>query len=102
MAWSIGDIPDQTGRFAIVTGANTGLSYQTALALAGKGAEVIVAARTPAKGQDAVRRILAAHPGAMVKFEPLDLASLRNVADFAARNVGGAQDAGPSDQQRRG
>ena len=85
MAWSIGDIPDQTGRFAIVTGANTGLGYQTALALAGKGAEVIVAARTPAKGQDAVRRILAAHPGAMVKFEPLDLASLRNVADFAAR-----------------
>jgi NAD(P)-dependent dehydrogenase (short-subunit alcohol dehydrogenase family) len=85
MAWSTRDIPDQTGRFAIVTGANTGLGYETALALAGKGAEVIVAARTPAKGHDAVRRILTAHPGAQVRFEPLDLAGLHQVADFAAR-----------------
>jgi NAD(P)-dependent dehydrogenase (short-subunit alcohol dehydrogenase family) len=85
MAWSVRNIPDQSGRIAVVTGANTGLGYETALALAAAGAEVVVAARNQAKGQDAVLRILGAHPGAKVRFEELDLASLGNVEAFAER-----------------
>ena len=88
MAWTTKDIPDQSGRFAIVTGANTGLGYETALALAAAGAEVVVAARNEAKGSDAVRRILQAHPNAAVRLERLDLASLADVAAFAARIAG--------------
>jgi NAD(P)-dependent dehydrogenase (short-subunit alcohol dehydrogenase family) len=83
MAWSVEDIPDQSGRVAIVTGANTGLGYETALALAGAGAEVIVAARNPEKGAAAVARIQAAHPAATVSLSRVDLASLADVAAFA-------------------
>ena len=85
MRWTTQDMPDQTGRFAVVTGANTGLGYETALALAGKGAEVVVAARNDSKGAAAAARILAAHPGAKVRFERLDLASLADVKAFAER-----------------
>jgi len=85
MAWTTKDIPDQSGRLAIVTGANTGLGYETSLELAGAGAEVVVAARNQAKGEEAVRRILAAHPNAAVRLELLDLASLADVAAFSAR-----------------
>lgn len=84
-AWSPRDIPDQTGRRTVVTGATGGLGYETALALAGAGAEVILAGRNAAKGTAAVRRIEAAHPAAPVRFELLDLASLASVAAFAAR-----------------
>ncbi|HXQ47028.1 MAG TPA: oxidoreductase [Caulobacteraceae bacterium] len=83
MAWSIKDIPDQSGRVAIVTGANTGLGYETALALAGAGAEVVVAARNAEKGAAAVARIRAAHPAARVSLTRVDLASLADVAAFA-------------------
>jgi len=85
MSWTTKDIPNQAGRLAIVTGANAGLGYETALALAGAGAEVIVAARDPDKGQAAVKRILAAHPGATVRLELVDLARLADVAAFAER-----------------
>jgi NAD(P)-dependent dehydrogenase (short-subunit alcohol dehydrogenase family) len=84
-AWSVKDIPDQTGRRAVVTGATGGLGYETALALAGAGAEVILAGRNAAKGRDALARIEAAYPGAAGRFELLDLASLASVAAFAAR-----------------
>jgi NAD(P)-dependent dehydrogenase (short-subunit alcohol dehydrogenase family) len=83
MPWSVKDIPDQSGRVAIVTGANTGLGYETALALAGAGAEVVVAARNAEKGAVAVERIRAAHPAAKVSLSQVDLASLKDVADFA-------------------
>ncbi len=85
MAWTTRDIPDQSGRLAIVTGANTGLGYETALELARAGAEVVAAARNPAKGEAAVQRILNAHPKAAVRLELLDLASLADVAAFSAR-----------------
>jgi NAD(P)-dependent dehydrogenase (short-subunit alcohol dehydrogenase family) len=85
MGWTTRDIPDQTGKFAIVTGANAGLGYETALELAKAGAEVIVAARNPAKGEEAVRRIRAEHPAAKVLHQPLDLASLQSVTGFADR-----------------
>jgi len=82
--WTINDIPAQAGRLAVVTGTG-GLGYETALALAGAGAEVIVAGRSETKGQDAIRRILAQHPGAAVSFAALDLASLDSVAAFAEK-----------------
>ena len=51
--WTTADIPDQTGRTAVITGANTGLGYETAAALAAKGARVVLAVRNLDKGKDA-------------------------------------------------
>ena len=82
--WAVSDIPSQHGRSAIITGTG-GLGYQDALALAGAGGEVIIAGRNPAKGAEAVARIRRSIPDAIVRFELLDLANLRSVADFAAR-----------------
>lgn len=82
--WTASDIPLQHGRSAIVTGTG-GLGYQDALALARAGGEVIIAGRNPAKGAEAVARIRQSIPNALVRFEVLDLANLRSVADFAAR-----------------
>jgi NAD(P)-dependent dehydrogenase (short-subunit alcohol dehydrogenase family) len=86
--WTIADIPSQAGKLAIVTGANGGLGYETALALAGASADVIVAARSEAKGQEAVEKIRALSPGAKVSFGHLDLASLASVAEFARKIAG--------------
>lgn len=83
--WTIKDIPDQSGRLAIVTGATGGLGLETALALAGAGAEVVLAARNPGKGREAVALIRARHPQANVRFEQVDLASLASVNAFADR-----------------
>lgn len=82
--WTAADIPDLRGRIAVVTGTG-GLGLETALALARAGAEVIVAGRSPGKGAAAVARIEAAAPVGRARFEALDLASLRSVADFAGR-----------------
>ena len=84
-AWTLADMPDQTGRTAIVTGATSGLGLETAKALASAGAHVILAARDPAKGETALGDIRAQHPDAKVKFELVDLASLDSVRDFAER-----------------
>jgi NAD(P)-dependent dehydrogenase (short-subunit alcohol dehydrogenase family) len=85
MGWTVQDMPGQAGKVAIVTGSNSGLGYETALALAGAGAETIVAARSREKGEAAVARIVAGHPQANVRFEALDLGSLGSVAAFAER-----------------
>lgn len=85
MKWTTADIPSQQGRVAVVTGANRGIGWQTALELARAGAEVIVTARTEAKGRDAVMRIHRELPGAKVRCELLDLASLESVRGFAAK-----------------
>ena len=85
MVFTTRDIPDQTGRLAIVTGANSGTGFETARALAGKGANVIVAARSPEKAAAAIRTIQAENPRGTLRFEPLDLASLASVAAFADR-----------------
>ena len=82
-AWTTANIPLQAGRVAVVTGANSGIGWNTALELARAGSEVIVAARTPAKGIDAVERIRKELPNAKVRFEALDLASLKSVRAFA-------------------
>ncbi|WP_206243851.1 SDR family oxidoreductase [Novosphingobium terrae] len=86
-SWTIHDIPDQSGRLAMVTGATGGLGLETALALAGAGAEVILAARNPDKGRAAETLIRQRHPGARVRFEILDLASLASVEAFAGQHV---------------
>ena len=77
--WTAAAIPDQTGRTAVITGANTGLGYETAAALAAKGARVVLAVRNLDKGKDAVSRIEAASPGAQVELQSLDLTSLKSV-----------------------
>jgi NAD(P)-dependent dehydrogenase (short-subunit alcohol dehydrogenase family) len=84
MAWTTDDIPDQTGRVAVVTGANGGLGLEVARALAGRGAHVVMAARDQAKAQAAEASIRAQVPGASLELQPLDLASLASVAEAAA------------------
>jgi NAD(P)-dependent dehydrogenase (short-subunit alcohol dehydrogenase family) len=83
--WSAADIPPQTGRTAVITGATGGLGYETALALAGAGATVVLTGRNDIKGRNALQRIRAQYPKADVSYETLDLASLASVADFAGR-----------------
>jgi NAD(P)-dependent dehydrogenase (short-subunit alcohol dehydrogenase family) len=81
--WTTTDIPDQTGRIAVITGANTGLGYETATALAAKGAHVVLAVRNTDKGKDAAARITSAHQGAAVDVQKLDLTSLDSVRQAA-------------------
>ncbi|MBN7483420.1 SDR family NAD(P)-dependent oxidoreductase [Mycobacteroides abscessus] len=77
--WSTTDTPDQTGRVAIVTGANTGLGLETAKALAAHGAHVVLAVRNAEKGKAAADAITAAHSNADVTLQSLDLSSLESV-----------------------
>jgi NAD(P)-dependent dehydrogenase (short-subunit alcohol dehydrogenase family) len=81
--WTATDMPDQSGRIAIVTGGNSGLGYETALALARKGTHVIVAGRNREKVKAACSALTAQAPGAAVEPMTLDLANLGAIADFA-------------------
>jgi NAD(P)-dependent dehydrogenase (short-subunit alcohol dehydrogenase family) len=88
--FTLADIPSQQGKLAAVTGATGGLGYETALALARAGAEVLVTGRTEEKGRVAIERInrtLGLVPSAQVRFEMLDLASLASIRAFAADMV---------------
>lgn len=87
MSWTAEDIPDQTGRTAIVTGANSGIGFETARALAAKGARVILACRNERKAEAAISRIRKAHPDAQVDFGSLDLGDLASIREFSARVV---------------
>ena len=82
--WTSADIPPQHGRCVVVTGTG-GLGFETALALASAGADVIVAGRNPGKGAEAVDKIRATASAENIRFEQLDLANLASIADFAAR-----------------
>ncbi|WP_123027034.1 SDR family NAD(P)-dependent oxidoreductase [Mycolicibacterium stellerae] len=77
--WTTTDIPDQAGRTAVVTGSNTGLGFETAAALAAKGAHVVLAVRNVDKGNQAAARIGDRTPGASVAVTELDLTSLDSV-----------------------
>ncbi|GAB3928440.1 SDR family NAD(P)-dependent oxidoreductase [Kribbella albertanoniae] len=90
MTWSTADIPDLTGRRALVTGATSGLGYETAKALLEHGAEVLVAARNPEKTADAVERLQQATGKQPVSVE-LDLADLSSV-ERAATHVANSYD----------
>ena len=81
--WSQADVPDQSGRVAVVTGANTGIGYETAAALAFSGAHVVLAVRNLEKGNEALSRIVAAKPGSDVTLQALDLTSLDSVRSAA-------------------
>jgi len=81
-AWTFDDIPDQTGRTAIVTGANTGIGLETARMLALKGASVVLACRNPDKGKAALARIQAEKPAGSTTLAALDLSDLDSVAAF--------------------
>jgi len=83
--WNVQDIPGQTGRVAIVTGANSGLGLVTARELARSGARVALACRNLDKGHAAVEEIRAVTPEAQLQLEELDLASLASVRGFAER-----------------
>jgi NAD(P)-dependent dehydrogenase (short-subunit alcohol dehydrogenase family) len=77
--WTTADIPDQSGRVAVITGSNTGLGYETAAALATKGAHVVMAVRNLDKGKDAAALIQLASPNADVALQELDLTSLDSI-----------------------
>ncbi|MFD9306643.1 oxidoreductase [Streptomyces sp. NPDC060048] len=81
--WKAAHIPDQSGRTAVVTGANSGIGYFAARELARRGAAVVLACRSAARGRAAEVRMRAEVPGADVRFMPLDLADLATVREFA-------------------
>ncbi len=91
MGWTTVNIPSQSGRLAVVTGATGGLGYETALALATAGAEVVLAGRNDSKGARALARLRAVHPDASARFELLDLASLASVTAFAEKMLAAGQ-----------
>ena len=77
--------PPEVGKLAVVTYSTGGLGYDIALALAQAGADVIISGRNPADGHEALAKIRPLAPGALVRFEKLDLENLASVTDFAAR-----------------
>jgi NAD(P)-dependent dehydrogenase (short-subunit alcohol dehydrogenase family) len=81
--WTLDNMPDQSGRVAIVTGANTGIGFETAAALAAKNASVVMACRNRHKAEDAMERIRVRTPNAKLEFIELDLSSLASVERFA-------------------
>jgi NAD(P)-dependent dehydrogenase (short-subunit alcohol dehydrogenase family) len=81
--WSAADIADQSGRVAVITGANSGLGYVTARELARHGARVVLACRSEVRGQEALARLIAEVPAADVELRALDMASLASIRAFA-------------------
>jgi NAD(P)-dependent dehydrogenase (short-subunit alcohol dehydrogenase family) len=82
-AWTDNDLPNQDGKLFVITGANSGLGFESTLALAKKGARVVMACRTPSKAEAALAQVMTAAPRAQVEIMPLDLASLASITAFA-------------------
>jgi NAD(P)-dependent dehydrogenase (short-subunit alcohol dehydrogenase family) len=83
--WTTAEIPDRTGRLAVVTGANSGLGLVTARALARAGATVVLACRDPDRGAAALADVAATATGGAPRLEALDLADLGSVRELARR-----------------
>jgi NAD(P)-dependent dehydrogenase (short-subunit alcohol dehydrogenase family) len=81
--WTASDVPDQSGRVAVVTGANSGLGYVTARELARRHARVVLACRDRGRGEEAVRRLKRDVAAADVELRPLDMADLASIRSFA-------------------
>lgn len=81
--WTEANIPNQHGKHILITGANCGLGYESARALAAKGAHVTLACRSAEKANEAKEKILKLHPGAHVDIEILDLSSLKSIRTFS-------------------
>lgn len=82
--WTSADIPSQKGRSVVITGTG-GIGYETALALTGSGAEVIMAGRNRDKGEEAIKKIKQLVPDGNIRFEILDLADLVSIETFGER-----------------
>src|SRR5260221_525693 len=83
MPWTAADIPDQTGRTVVVTGANSGIGYVAARELARHGAHVVLACRSPERGETALATLREEVPDVTVELAALDLAALSSVRAFA-------------------
>jgi NAD(P)-dependent dehydrogenase (short-subunit alcohol dehydrogenase family) len=83
--WTVADVPDQQGRTAVVTGANTGIGFEAAAVLAQRGAVTVLACRDTGKAERAAERLRAAAPQATVSVVRLDLASLDSVRTAAGQ-----------------
>ncbi|WP_106403310.1 oxidoreductase [Actinocorallia populi] len=83
--WTLDTIPDQSGRLAVVTGANSGIGFITARELARRGAHVVLACRDPERGRAAVTRLRSEVPAARLELRRVDLSSLASIREFAAR-----------------
>lgn len=84
MGWNVSDIPNLDGKVAVITGANSGLGLESAKALAGKGAHVVMAARNQDKAAAARDEILSVHPEASLEIVELDLGSFESTKRAAA------------------
>jgi NAD(P)-dependent dehydrogenase (short-subunit alcohol dehydrogenase family) len=89
--WRPSDVPSMTGKRVLITGATNGLGFQTALVLAGAGAELIMPARTLKKGEDAAHRIRQTIPKAKIKTGVMDLTDMRSVRAFAETQLAAGQ-----------
>lgn len=83
MPWTLEQIPDQSGRVYVVTGANSGIGFEAAVALAQKKAHVVLACRSPQRAEEALASLRSRAPGASAELRALDLASLKSVRAFA-------------------
>lgn len=83
--WAATDMPSLAGRTVLITGGTSGMGYEDALAMARAGADVVIAARNPERGQATIARIQQVVPSASVTFESVDLADLGSVRDLATR-----------------
>ncbi|MEL7235186.1 MAG: SDR family NAD(P)-dependent oxidoreductase, partial [Chloroflexota bacterium] len=81
--WTQNDIPDLTGKLVVITGANSGLGFESTKAIAAKGATIVMACRNMEKGEKARQDVLKLEPGATLDLMQLDNASLESVRAFA-------------------